>query len=179
MNDGTFDSASAYMMTIDVTDAPAPVCADAQLRRPARNLVRYGDGGGVLVHGELLVVTDTNTLGLASSLLPSADFSIGSNNYAIAGLSVEKTGDLLLNVATNTQLTATEKAALRLHVCDEDLDFSVAVNRMDDTRYGWTATLDWSDPVVTRTVYLSLPANRANDGASRRLPATSVGTGRS
>ena len=27
VNDGTDDSASAYTMTIDVTDAPAPVCA--------------------------------------------------------------------------------------------------------------------------------------------------------
>ena len=27
VNDGTVDSASAYTMTIDVTDAPAPVCA--------------------------------------------------------------------------------------------------------------------------------------------------------
>ena len=96
--------------------------------------------------------------------MPSADFSIGSNNYAIAALSVEKTGDLILNVATNTQLTATEKAALRLHVCDEDFDFSVALNRMDDTRYGWTENLDWSPPVVTRTVYLSLPANNDATG---------------
>ena len=34
VNDGTVDSASAYTMTIDVTDAPLPVCTDAQLRRP-------------------------------------------------------------------------------------------------------------------------------------------------
>ncbi len=52
VNDGTDDSASAYTMTIDVTDAPAPVCAAPSYRRPARDLDRHGDGGGVLVHGK-------------------------------------------------------------------------------------------------------------------------------
>ena len=163
VNDGTVDSASAYTMTIDVTDAPLPVCG----------VPSFGDRreiwSGTVTAEEFSFMGSVTGYGFQSStgissLLPSADFSIGSNNYAIAGLSVEKTGDLILNVATNTQLTATEKAALRLHVCDEDLDFSVAVSRMDDTRYGWTATLDWSHPVVTRTVYLSLPANHPATG---------------
>ena len=34
-------------MTIDVTDDPRPRLRDAQLRRPARDLDRYGDGGRV------------------------------------------------------------------------------------------------------------------------------------
>ena len=46
VNDGTDDSASAYTMTIDVTDAPAPVCAAPELRHPAPDLDQHGDGGG-------------------------------------------------------------------------------------------------------------------------------------
>ena len=49
VNDGTDDSASAYTMTIDVTDAPAPVCGVPDIgRRPAPDLDRHGDGGAVL-----------------------------------------------------------------------------------------------------------------------------------
>ena len=164
VNDGTDDSADAYTMTIDVTDAPAPVCTAPSFgdRREIWSgtvtVEEFSFMGSVTGYG-----FQSPSIGI-SSLLPSADFSIGSNNYAIAGLSVQNSGDLIFNVAGNTQLTATEKAALRLHVCDEDLDFSVAVSRMEDTRYGWTATLDWSHPVVTRTVYLSLPANNDATG---------------
>ena len=162
VNDGTDDSASAYTMTIDVTDAPAPVCT-----APSFGDRRQIWSGTVTVEEFSFLGSVTGygfevTTGISS--LPSAEFSIGSNNYTIAGLLVENAGDLILNVAPATQLTATEKAALRLHVCDEDFDFSVAVNRMDDTRYGWTETLDWSPPVVTRTVYLSLPANNVATG---------------
>ena len=165
VNDGTDDSASAYTMTIDVTDAPVPVCGVPDIAGDGRRQIWTG----TVTVEEFSLFGSVTGYGFESrtgisSLLPSAEFSIGSNNYTIVGLSVGNTGDLLLNVAATTQLTATEKAALRLHVCDEDLDFSVAVNQMDDTRYGWTATLDWSDPVVTRTVYLSLPANNPAAG---------------
>ena len=63
-------------------------------------------------------------------------------------------------------MTATETAALRLHVCDVDYDFSTAISAVDnEVTFHWTtATLDWSPPVVTRTVYLSLPANHAATG---------------
>ena len=35
VNDGTDDSASAYTMTIDVTDAPLPVCGVRRASAPA------------------------------------------------------------------------------------------------------------------------------------------------
>ena len=158
VNDGTDDSASAYTMTIDVTDAPAPVCAAPS----------YGDRReiwtGTVTAEEFSFMGSVSGYGFdsttgISSLLPSAEFSIGSNNYTIVALSVVNAGDLLFNLASTTPLTATERAALRLHVCDEDLDFSDAFIAPNNPRYGWTATLDWSPPVVTRTVYLSLPAN--------------------
>ena len=163
VNDGTDDSASAYTMTIDVTDAPAPVCT-----APSFGDRREIWSGTVTVEefslmGSVSGYGFDSTTGI-SSLLPSAEFSIGSNNYTIVALSVVNAGDLLFNLASGTPLTATERAALRLHVCDEDLDFSDALIAPNNPRYGWTATLDWSDPVVTRTVYLSLPANHAATG---------------
>ena len=163
VNDGTDDSASAYTMTIDVTDAPAPVCTAPS----------FGDRreiwSGTVTAEEFSFLGSVSGYGFdsttgISSLLPSAEFSIGSNNYTIVALSVVNAGDLLFNLASTTPLTATERAALRLHVCDEDLDFSDALIAPNNPRYGWTATLDWSDPVVTRMVYLSLPANHAATG---------------
>ena len=163
VNDGTDDSAIAYTMTIDVTDAPAPVCA-----APSYGTRRQIWTGTVTVEEFSLfgIVSgygyeDTS---LASSLLPSAEFSIGSNNYTIVALSVGTDGDLKFDLGAGTQLTATERAALRLHVCDEDLDFSDAVIAPNNPRNSWAASFDWSDPVETRTVYLSLPANTVATG---------------
>ena len=165
VNDGTDDSASAYTMTIDVTDAPLPVCGVPDIAGAGRRQIWTG----TLTVEEFLFMGSVSGYGFESStgissLLPSAEFSIGSNNYTIPALTVGTTGDLLFNLAARTILTATERAALRLHVCDEDVDFSVAVNAPNNPSYGWTATLDWSSPVVTRTVYLSLPANNAATG---------------
>ena len=61
-------------------------------------------------------------------------------------------------------MTATEIAALRLNVCDGDYDFSTADDSLQNTTTWSATTLDWSDPVETRTVYLSLPANNAATG---------------
>ena len=174
VNDGTDDSASAYTMTIDVTDAPAPVCT-----APSFGDRREIWSGTVTVEefsfmGSVSGYGFDSTTGI-SSLLPSAEFSIGSNNYTIVALSVVTNGDLLFNLASTTPLTATERAALRLHVCDEDLDFSDAFIAPNNPRYGWTATLDWSPPVVTRTVYLSLPANNVATGEPAITGTAQVG----
>ena len=174
VNDGTDDSASAYTMTIDVTDAPAPVCTAPsfgdrrQIWTGTVTAEEFSFMGSVSGYGF------DSTTGI-SSLLPSAEFSIGSNNYTIVALSVVNAGDLLFNLASTTPLTATERAALRLHVCDEDLDFSDALIAPNNPRYGWTATLDWSAPVVTRMVYLSLPANNVATGEPAITGTAQVG----
>ena len=165
VNDGTDDSASAYTMTIDVTDAPVPVCGVPDIAGAGRRQIwtstvtveEFSLFGIVSGYG----YEDTS---LASSLLPSAEFSIGSNNYTIVALSVGTDGDLKFDLGAGTQLTATERAALRLHVCDEDLDFSDAVIAPNNPCNSWAASFDWSDPVVTRTLYLSLPANNVATG---------------
>ena len=60
-------------------------------------------------------------------------------------------------------LTDVEIAALRLHVCNTAYDFSAAVAGTTNDVFLWNAGLDWSGE-STRTLYLSLPANRAATG---------------
>ena len=62
-----------------------------------------------------------------------------------------------------------------MHVCDEVFDFSTAgFNAV--FIYGWTtANLDWSPPVVTRMVYLSLPANNVATGEPAITGTAQVG----
>ena len=101
--------------------------------------------------------------GPGSSLLPDRRFSIGSNAYQIYEISARSTGALRFSTASGSPLSAAHRAALRLHVCDVDYDFSAAT-LTGGGNYNWSGSLDWSS-VTTRTVYLSLPANNAATGA--------------
>ena len=160
VNDGTVDSASAYTMTIDVTDAPAPVCGVPDIAGAGRRqiwsstvTVERGENIGLVYYGF--------NEGVAGTLLPSQSFSIGSNNYAIDAILVTFSGTLEFSISGfGSSLTDREVTALRLHVCDGDYDFNI-FNASTTT---WSTTLDWSPPVDTRTVYLSLPANNAATG---------------
>ena len=74
-------------------------------------------------------------------------------------------------------LTSSEKAALRLHVCNAAYDFSAAdgPTRRGHT-YIWSAPgLDWS-LLSTRTLHLSLPANTAATGVPAISGTTTVGS---
>ena len=162
VNDGTDDSASAYTMTIDVTDAPPPVCAAPS----------FGDRreiwSGTVTVEEFSFMGSVTGYGFdgvlpAGTLLPSQSFFIGSNNYVIDAITVSLSGSLHFSLDGFSFLTATETAALRLHVCDGDYDFSTANNSQQNTTT-WSTTLDWSPPVESRTVYLSLPANNVATG---------------
>ena len=164
VNDGTDDSASAYTMTIDVTDAPAPVCTAPS----------YGDRreiwNGTVTVEEFSFMGSVTGYGFdgvlpAGTLLPSQSFFIGSNNYVIDAITVSLSGSLHFSLDGFSFLTATETAALRLHVCHGDYDFSTANNSQQNTTVWLATTLDWSDPVESRTVYLSLPANNVATGA--------------
>ena len=63
---------------------------------------------------------------------------------------------------------------LRLHVCNANYDFSDSTYLNDmgviggsgriAASHSWVGTLDWSPPVESRTVYLSLPANNVATG---------------
>ena len=162
VNDGTDDSASAYTMTIDVTDAPAPVCGVPGIAGAGRREIWTGtvtverfEGSGLVFYGF--------DEGLGGTLLPSQSFFIGSNSYVIDSIAVPPSGNLHFSLEGFSALTSKEVGALRLHVCDGDYDFNTADESVNTTT--WLATtLDWSPPVVTRTVYLSLPANNAATG---------------
>ena len=175
VNDGTDDSASAYTMTIDVTDAPAPVCAVPNIAGDGRRQIWTGTVT-VGVFSFMGSVTGYGFDGVlpAGTLLPSQSFFIGSNNYVIDAITVSLSGSLHFSLDGFSFLTATETAALRLHVCDGDYDFSTANNSQQNTTT-WSTNLDWSDPVESRTVYLSLPANNAATGAPTITGTTEVG----
>ena len=106
--------------------------------------------------------------GVVGTLLPSQSFSIGSNNYVIAAFVVGIPGSrdvrMEFSLDGSNELTDTEITALRLHVCDGDYDFYTAADPYGVSTTTWLTTLDWSPPVVTRTVYLSLPANNPATG---------------
>ena len=163
VNDGTDDSASAYTMTIDVTDAPLPVCG-----MPSFGTRREIWTGTVTVEARTLidVIEGYGFSEFGEGELALKEFDIGSNNYTIDAILVGLRGRLVFSLDGNTgSLTATETAALRLHVCDEDYDFSTATTvSADISTFNWTTSLDWSPPVESRTVYLSLPANTAATG---------------
>ena len=168
VNDGTDDSASGYTMRIDVTDTPAPVCT-APSFGDRRNIWT----GTVTVGTYRFGGSPLDFYGYNSSAPPSGDlddqtFTIGSNDYTIVlarvALGGSNSGELLFEMETGQKLTTVEVAALRLHVCHTTVyNFSEATNSRLNS-YGWSGSLDWSYPVVTRTVYLSLPANNAATG---------------
>ena len=83
VNDGTVDSASAYTMTIDVTDAPLPVCGVPDI---------VGAGRREIWTGTVTVGMTTGLLGgtrygyRTSGTIGSLDdrtFTIGSGDYQI------------------------------------------------------------------------------------------------
>ena len=106
----------------------------------------------------------------AGSLLPDDAFSIGASSYTIEALTAGNDG--ALEVTLDSALTATEQAALRLHVCDEAYEFSAAT--VSGATYAWAGSLDWSS-VTTRTVYLSLPANNPATGVPTITGTAQVG----
>ena len=171
VNDGTDDSADAYTMTIDVTDALAPVCAAPSFggRREIWSgtvTVEQGENVGLAYYGFDEVLSN-------GTLLPSQSFFTGSNNYVIDALLVRVNGALEISFTGNVILTLGELNALRMHVCDGDYDFSTSSESENTTI--WLTTLDWSPPVVTRTVYLSLPGNNAATGEPAITGTAQVG----
>ena len=165
VNDGTDDSASAYTMTIDVTDAPAPVCAVPDIAGAGRRQIWTG----TVTVGTYTFLGST-FYGYSSSAsageLDDRTFTIGSNDYTVDRARVEfggsHSGTLAFELLAGQRLTTVEVEALRLHVCDTVVyNFSGATTLNASS---WSTTLDWSPPVETRTVYLSLPANNPATG---------------
>ena len=170
VNDGTVDSASAYTMTIDVTDAPALACAAPDLA--GRDQIWTGE----LTVGMVTIVAPIVGYGFFSNgpagALDETTFNIGRNGYVVDSVSVID-GDLSFNL-TSRSLRDAEVGALRLHVCDTPFDFSDAVRSRGNNLYRWNDNLDWSS-LSSRTLYLSLPEGYTlPPGAPSALSAQSV-----
>ena len=91
VNDGTDDSASAYTMTIDVTDAPAPVCGVPDIAGDGRRQIWTST---VTVEA-LTSVGVTEGYGFVEPSmgeLALKEFDIGSNNYTIGSIGVSTFG---------------------------------------------------------------------------------------
>ena len=88
VNDGTDDSASAYTMTIDVTDAPLPVCGVPDIAGAGRREI----WSGTVTVEAVTVFGVTQGYGFEQSLsvgeLAPKEFDIGSNNYTIDAIGV-------------------------------------------------------------------------------------------
>ena len=140
--------------TAGATPDPDPPCAAPDLA--GRERIWTGTVTvGPRVVGSTLTGHGFSTLySVGTSLLPDRAFSIGSNDYAFIEIMALTTGDLRVRSDSVAGLTAAHRAALRLHVCDVDYDFSAA--SVSGRNYTWTDDLDWST-FSTRTLYLSLP----------------------
>ena len=152
-------------MTIDVTDAPLPVCAVPDIAGAGRRQIWTG----TVTVGTYTLLGST-FYGYSSSAsageLDDRTFTIGSNDYTVDRARVEfggsHSGTLAFELLAGQRLTTVQVEALRLHVCDTVVyNFSGATTLNSSS---WSTTLDWSPPVVTRTVYLSLPANNVATG---------------
>ena len=162
VNDGTDDSASAYTMTIDVTDAPLPVCGVPDIAGAGRRQIWTGTVTVERVESEGFVLGYGFNSGTGAGSLADNTFSVGANDYTVSGIGVATSGELQLGLTSS--LTTTEVAALKLHVCDTSYDFADATHTSSRHSYTWAEDLDWSPPVDTRTLYLSLPANNVATG---------------
>ena len=159
VNDGTDFSANVNTITFNVRDLS---CAAPDFAGDNRRQLWTG----IVTVGEIDDVGYGFRSDLSQTELNDTTFAIGRNSYTVDSASVLSAspfvGQMRFSLAGNEQnnLTAGERAALRLHVCDTAIyNFSASGANAENT-YDWAGSLDWSPPVATRTLYLSLPANR-------------------
>ena len=131
VNDGTDDSASAYTMTIDVTDAPAPVCGVPGIAGAGRRQIWSGTVTVEAFGSFMGSVTFTDTAWRCFRRRQLADQSDLLHRferlYVIDAITVVYTVEppalplMELSFLTGTSarnLTMAETEVLRLHVCD-------------------------------------------------------------
>ena len=145
---------SAAFPSSDTVVDPCPVPDLGSRRGIWSGTVTVGPTGDVSAHGFAVP-------GVGG--LDSTGFDIGARTHTVDELLVGAgDGDLTFGLA-DAPLSETERAALRLHVCDAPFDFSAATVVDATHAYRWSAGLDWSG-ATTREVRLSLSANRAPAG---------------
>ena len=154
-SDGT-DSVSD---TFDIVVSAAPVCAAPDFGTRRNIWTSTVDVEAISVLGS--VVSYGFDSGTGAGSLADNTFEIGSNDYTVGGIADVVTD--IFQFTLTSSLTSTEVAALKLHVCETGYDFADATHNSSTHLYEFAVDLDWSME-TTRTVYLSLPANRPATG---------------
>ena len=154
-SDGT-DSVSD---TFDIVVSAAPVCAAPDFGTRRHIWTSTVDVEAISVLGS--VVSYGFDSGTGAGSLADNTFEIGSNDYTVGGIADVVTD--IFQFTLTSSLTSTEVAALKLHVCETGYDFADATHNSSTHLYEFAVDLDWSME-TTRTVYLSLPANRPATG---------------
>ena len=143
-------TSAAYPSSGTVTAPATAACAAPSL-----------SGRNVIWTGAMTVAVDPANAGVfgfesgSFGTLDDQTFTVGANDYTTRLVSLM--GNALTFATTNSDLTAGDKAELRLHVCATDLDFSAATGPTVDHAYLFSTTgLSWSSG-DTVTLRLSVP----------------------
>ena len=145
--------------TFDIVVSAAPVCAAPDFGTRRNIWTSTVDVEAISVLGS--VVSYGFDSGTGAGSLADNTFEIGSNDYTVGGIADVVTD--IFQFTLTSSLTSTEVAALKLHVCETGYDFADATHTSSTHLYEFAVDLDWSME-TTRTVYLSLPANRPATG---------------
>ena len=149
-NNSEMLTSAAYPSSGAVTAPATAACAVPSLS--GRNVIWTGTMT-VAVHP-----TNAGVFGFQSGSFGTLDdqtFTVGANGYTTRRVSLM--GDDLTFATTTSDLTAGDKAKLRLHVCATALNFSAATGPVDNAYLFSTTGLSWSS-ADTVTLRLSVPA---------------------
>ena len=150
-NNSEMLTSAAYPSSGEVTAPATAACAVPSL-----------SGRDVIWTGTMTVAvhpTNAGVFGFQSgsfgTLEDDQTFTVGANGYTTRRVSLM--GDDLTFATTTSDLTAGDKAKLRLHVCATALNFSAATGPVDNAYLFSTTGLSWSS-ADTVTLRLSVPA---------------------
>ena len=104
VNDGTDDSASAYTMTIDVTDAPAPRLRGAQLSQATGRRQIWTSTVTVEARTLAGVIEGYGFSEFGGGELALKEFDIGSNNHTIDAILIGVGGRLVFSLDSKRSL---------------------------------------------------------------------------
>ena len=173
VNDGTVDSAIAYTMTIDVTDAPPPVCAVPDIAGDGRRqtLDRHGDGGGARKLRKyfwlrLYWCWNARRQPCGRYLLHRFERLYGRRSLCLYCRPLQQSKRAVVQPDRHQRQRQPDDGGNGGAACMSAIRASTssAVAVYFTSAFPLGRNSDWSDPVVTRTVYLSLPANNDATG---------------
>ena len=149
------DSATTKIATTS-TNCPAPTLTGRAQIWSATVSLETGDVNNLVPYIGFNTVTPHDVFGALSD----TSFEVGTNSYTVRTLATIPTIDDALFLSLDRHVTDTEKAELTLHVCDDAVALSSAmqVDAAGFKAYQWAYGVDWSD-YATREAYLSVPSD--------------------